>query len=52
MWSANAIKSRREALSLTLTDLAQRLDVTKSYLSYIESGKRAPTPEQAVLLGK
>lgn len=52
MWSANAIKNRREALSLTLTDLAQRLDVTKSYLSYIESGKRSPTPEQAALLGK
>ncbi len=52
MWSADAIKNRREALALSLTDLAQQLGVTKSYMSLLEAGKRPPTADQAALLGK
>ncbi|TKT82470.1 DNA methyltransferase [Aquamicrobium sp. LC103] len=52
MWSADAIRARREAKGFSLTDLAQRLDVTKSYMSLIETGKRSLTSDQAQKLGE
>ncbi len=46
-WSAHAaIRSRREQLHLSQSDLASRLGVTKSFLSHIEAGKRQLTDEQ------
>lgn len=42
-----SIRSRREALGLTLDAVAQRLHVTRSYLSRIETGQRAATEDQA-----
>src|ERR1700737_1474647 len=46
-WSAHtAIRSRREQLGLSQSELANRLGVTKSLLSHIEGGKRQPTDEQ------
>jgi transcriptional regulator with XRE-family HTH domain len=41
------IRARREALSLTLDHVAQRLGIDKSYLSRIETGQRQATDEQA-----
>jgi len=41
------IRARREALSLTLDQVAQRLGIDKSYLSRIETGQRQATDEQA-----
>lgn len=46
------IRSRREALGLTLDDVAGRVGVTRSYLSRIETGKRAATEEQATALAE
>lgn len=52
-WSADAIiRSRREELGLSQTDLAQALGVTKSLLSHIEAGKRQPTREQIAKLAE
>lgn len=46
-WSAHAlIRSRREALGFSQSDVAGSLDVTKSLLSLIEAGKRSPTDAQ------
>jgi DNA modification methylase/transcriptional regulator with XRE-family HTH domain len=51
-WSAHAaIRSRREQLGLSQTDVAQRLGVTKSLLSLVEAGKRQPSEEQINSLG-
>ena len=52
MWSAEAIRSRREALNLSLSELGQRLGVTKSYMSLIETGKRPITTDQATVLSE
>lgn len=41
------IRSRRKALGLTLDAVAQRLDVTRSYLSRIETGQRVATEKQS-----
>jgi len=41
------IRARREALGLTLEQVAQRLTVDKSYLSRIETGQRPATDDQA-----
>ena len=52
-WATHsAIRSRREALGLTQSDLAERLGVTKSLLSLIESGKRLPTEMQISTLAE
>ena len=52
-WSTHtAIRSRREALGLSQTDLANKLGVTKSLLSHIESGKRQPTDLQILTLSE
>lgn len=46
-WSSHsAIRSRREQLGLSQSDLARHLGVTKSILSHIEAGKRQPTDDQ------
>ncbi|MBX7536220.1 helix-turn-helix domain-containing protein [Qipengyuania sp. GH1] len=46
------IRSRREALGLTLDDVAKKVHVTRSYLSRIETGQRAATEEQAAALAE
>ena len=52
-WSAHtSIRSRREALGLSQTNLADTLGVTKSLLSHIEAGKRQPTEDQIATLSK
>lgn len=52
-WSAHtAIRSRREALGLSQTDLANILGVTKSLLSRIEAGKRQLTEAQVTTLSE
>lgn len=46
-WSTyNFIKSRRESLGLSQSDVAGSLGVTKSLMSHLESGKRPPTDDQ------
>ena len=40
------IRARREALGLTIEQVAQRLSVDKSYLSRIETGQRPATEDQ------
>jgi len=40
------IKHRRKALGISQTALAATIGVDKSYLSLVESGKRAPTEDQ------
>ncbi|MBX9941791.1 MAG: helix-turn-helix domain-containing protein [Candidatus Obscuribacterales bacterium] len=40
------IRERRSQRGITVQDLATRASVSKSYLSMIESGKRAPTVDQ------
>lgn len=48
MWSAGAaIRARRETLGWSLARLAQRLEVTSSFLSLVERGKRQPSEKQA-----
>lgn len=50
-WSApDSIRTRREALGLSQTDVANTLGVTKSHLSLIENGKRGLSDEQIVSL--
>lgn len=50
-WSAGtAIKARRKSHGLSLDDLGDRLGVTKSFMSYVESDERALTEEQAEAL--
>ena len=50
-WSAqSAIRTRREQIGLSQTDLAQALGVTKSLMSHIEAGKRQPTEDQIATL--
>lgn len=50
-WStSSAIRDRREQLGLSQADLAQILDVSKSFLSHLESGKRQPTEDQIAVL--
>jgi DNA modification methylase/transcriptional regulator with XRE-family HTH domain len=52
-WSAQtAIRTRREQVGLSQSELAQALGVTKSLLSHIEAGKRQPTEEQIATLSK
>jgi DNA modification methylase/transcriptional regulator with XRE-family HTH domain/predicted RNA-binding Zn-ribbon protein involved in translation (DUF1610 family) len=50
--AADQIKKRRETEGLTQDDLASLLGITKSYVSQIEAGKRAPTPEHALILAQ
>lgn len=45
------IQSRRKAMGLSQASLASRIGVDKSYLSLVESGRRAPTELQAEALG-
>ncbi|MBL9032083.1 MAG: LexA family transcriptional regulator [Phycisphaerae bacterium] len=45
------IRRRRQELGLTLRVLGERAGCAASYLSQIESGKRAGVPSDAVLLG-
>lgn len=52
MWTGNVIRARRAALSLSMNDVAKHLGVGKSYLSLVETNKRALTEEQAGLLGE
>lgn len=40
------LRERRQEQQLTLTALATELDVTKSYLSMLESGRRQPADDQ------
>src|SRR5437016_1775963 len=50
-WSVHsAVRSRREEIGLSQTDLAKALGVSKSMLSHIEAGKRQPTEEQVAQL--
>lgn len=52
-WSLHsAIRSRREQLNLTQTDLAASLGVTKSLLSLIEGGRRPLSSDQITALSK
>lgn len=48
----SALRSRREALGLSQTQLAAKLGVTKSLLSLIENRKRQPTKSQISVLAK
>jgi DNA modification methylase/transcriptional regulator with XRE-family HTH domain/DNA-directed RNA polymerase subunit RPC12/RpoP len=48
MWSASrAIRTRREALGMSLADAAAKLGVSKSFMSLVETGKRQLSDEQA-----
>src|SRR4051812_11267457 len=50
-WSGcGAIRARREQIGLSQVELAQKLGVTKSFLSHIEAGKRQPTESQIGIL--
>lgn len=51
MWTAELIRSRRDQLSISMQNLADRIGVSKSYLSLVENGKRALTEDQARSLG-
>ena len=52
IWSTHtAIRTRREQIGLSQSDLARQMGVTKSLLSHIEAGKRQPTEEQLAVLG-
>jgi len=47
-WSAGkAIKTRRKSLGLSLDEIGEKLGVSKSYMSYVESDERALTESQA-----
>ena len=48
----SVLRSRREALGLSQTQVAGALGVTKSLLSLIENGKRQLTSEQVSTLAK
>src|SRR5690242_13973247 len=48
----SVIRSRREVLGLSQTQLARVLGVTKSLLSLIENGKRQPTKHQIGVLAE
>lgn len=45
-WYPTIIRTRRERIGLSQSDLATSLGVTTSHLSYIEAGKRQATPAQ------
>lgn len=47
-----AIRLRREALGLTQQEVADRLSVSKGFISHLEHGKRALTDGQADLLAE
>ena len=50
-WSAgNAIKSRRKSLNMSLESLGEKLGVSKSFMSYVESDERSISEEQASIL--
>jgi repressor LexA len=49
-WLAAAVRSRREALGLTLAEVAQRVPCAKSYLSALENEQRG-VPSDEVLAG-
>ena len=44
------IRQRRQALGISQTALAASMGVDKSYLSLVESGRRAPTEDQVAIL--
>jgi transcriptional regulator with XRE-family HTH domain len=46
IWLSAAIRDRCKQIGLSRTDLAKALSVSKSFLSYIEAGKRQPTEQQ------
>lgn len=45
-------KKRREELGLTLQDVAERADITRSYLSRLEANEREPSLSIAVALAE
>ena len=45
------LRERRQEQELTLTALAKELNVTKSYLSMLESGRRQPADDQFEAIG-
>ena len=49
-WLAGVVRSRREALGLTLAEVAQRVGCAKSYLSALENEQRG-VPSDEVLAG-
>jgi transcriptional regulator with XRE-family HTH domain len=46
------IRRRREALSLTLEQLAERAELTPNYIGTIENGKRDPSLSTVLSLAK
>lgn len=52
MTIAQIVKDAREKASLTQTKLAEEADISLSFLSCIESGKRTPTKQVARKLAK
>src|SRR5580700_3824435 len=52
-WSAaTAIRTHRERLGLSQSELAASLHITKSLLSRIEAGERQPTDDQVAILAR
>ncbi|MCK6586558.1 MAG: helix-turn-helix transcriptional regulator [Polyangiaceae bacterium] len=46
------IRRRREALNWTLSDLAERADLTPNYIGSIENGFRDPSVSTLIALGR
>lgn len=51
MWSgAEVVRNRRETLGLSLADVAEKLGVSRSYVSLLENGKRQASEDQIAAL--
>ena len=48
----DVLRVRREALQLTITEAAQRAEVTRSYLSMIEGGRRSPSAKALLRIAR
>lgn len=46
------LKELRKSAGMTQTDLAKRLNITKSVISYYEQHERAPSPEVMIQLSE
>lgn len=46
------IKLRRVALNLSQRELARNIELSHTYISYLESGQREPTPENLAALNR